>query len=186
MDLEQIMAARHAVLETAVTKVGSKAALGRRLGYLDGAFVGQMLRGKRPITEKTMASLLALPGMSRLTEASASTDAPSSAQQVSPPTPAQIVDALAGAAPERRAELAQVVALLLQSDSPLYRQRVAELLAPAPAQVAAPAPAPSPAAAQEAEPRLANTNPKPKPEPDARMTFNRPGTPKTTKHREEK
>lgn len=33
---------------------GSKAALGRALGYKDGAFVGQMLRGERPISEKTV------------------------------------------------------------------------------------------------------------------------------------
>lgn len=32
---------------------GNKAALGRALEYRDGAFVGQMLRGERPITEKS-------------------------------------------------------------------------------------------------------------------------------------
>lgn len=40
----------------------SKAALGRALGYRDGAFVGQMLRGERPITEKTIDQIHALPG----------------------------------------------------------------------------------------------------------------------------
>lgn len=41
---------------------GNKAALGRALKYADGAFVGQMLRGERPITEKTVAQIHALPG----------------------------------------------------------------------------------------------------------------------------
>ncbi len=41
---------------------GSKAALGRALGYRDGAFVGQMLRGERPITEKTVDQIHALVG----------------------------------------------------------------------------------------------------------------------------
>lgn len=41
---------------------GNKAALGRALGYRDGAFVGQMLRGERPITEKTVDQIHALPG----------------------------------------------------------------------------------------------------------------------------
>lgn len=36
---------------------GSKAAMGRRLGYRDGSFVGQMLRGDKPITETTWARL---------------------------------------------------------------------------------------------------------------------------------
>lgn len=39
-----------------------KAGLGRALGYKDGAFVGQMLNGMRPITEKTVAAVHALRG----------------------------------------------------------------------------------------------------------------------------
>jgi hypothetical protein len=39
---------------------GNKAALGRALGYKDGAFVGQMLRGARPITEKTVEQVQGL------------------------------------------------------------------------------------------------------------------------------
>lgn len=35
----------------------NKTALGRRLGYRDGSFVGQMLRGEKPITEITWARL---------------------------------------------------------------------------------------------------------------------------------
>lgn len=41
---------------------GNKAALGRALGYRDGAFVGQMLRGERPISEKTISEIHAMPG----------------------------------------------------------------------------------------------------------------------------
>lgn len=41
---------------------GGKAGLGRALGYKDGAFVGQMLNGLRPITEKTVAAVHALRG----------------------------------------------------------------------------------------------------------------------------
>lgn len=47
----------------------NKAALGRALGYLDGAFVGQMIRGERPITEKTISQINALPGGSGWFEA---------------------------------------------------------------------------------------------------------------------
>ena len=47
-------------LKIACERVGGKAALGRALGYKDGAFVGQMLRGDRPITEKTIASLIGI------------------------------------------------------------------------------------------------------------------------------
>jgi hypothetical protein len=47
-------------LKIACERVGGKAALGRALGYKDGAFVGQMLRGERPITEKTISALLCI------------------------------------------------------------------------------------------------------------------------------
>lgn len=39
---------------------GNKAEMGRRLGYADGSFVGQMLRGEKPITEGTWARICAL------------------------------------------------------------------------------------------------------------------------------
>lgn len=47
-----------------VEREGGKAPTGRKLGYKDGAFVGQMLRGDRPITEKTVLAAHALPGYS--------------------------------------------------------------------------------------------------------------------------
>jgi phage repressor protein C with HTH and peptisase S24 domain len=49
-------------LKDAVDREGSKAELGRKLGYSSGAFVRQMVDGERPITEKTVVALEALPG----------------------------------------------------------------------------------------------------------------------------
>lgn len=43
--------------------VGGKAALGRLLGYKDGAFVRQMIAGERPITEKTIRAVHEKPGL---------------------------------------------------------------------------------------------------------------------------
>jgi SOS-response transcriptional repressor LexA len=42
---------------------GNRAAVGRALGYADGAFIRQMLTGVRPVTEKTMRQIEALPGL---------------------------------------------------------------------------------------------------------------------------
>lgn len=41
---------------------GGNASLGRRLGFRDGAFIGQMLRGERPVSEKTVMAVHSLPG----------------------------------------------------------------------------------------------------------------------------
>lgn len=43
-------------------KAGSGVALGKLLGYADGGYVGQMISGHRPITEKTIEAVHALPG----------------------------------------------------------------------------------------------------------------------------
>lgn len=43
-------------------KMRGRYALGRALGYRDGAYVGQMILGQRPITEKTIAKAEALKG----------------------------------------------------------------------------------------------------------------------------
>lgn len=51
-------AQRRERVERAADRVGGKAELGRLLGYKDGAFVGQMIRGTRPVTEKTLRRLL--------------------------------------------------------------------------------------------------------------------------------
>ena len=53
-------------LERAAERVGGKAQLGRVLGYKDGAFVGQMIRGERPISEKTIRQLIEVPHLSDL------------------------------------------------------------------------------------------------------------------------
>ncbi|WP_434715480.1 S24 family peptidase [Paraburkholderia sp. A3RO-2L] len=42
---------------------GNVSAFGRRLGYKDGAFVRQMLNGSRPVTEKTIRQIEAIPGL---------------------------------------------------------------------------------------------------------------------------
>jgi len=62
MDAQSLQAYRVSRLEALVQKEGGKAALGRKLGYRDGAFIGQMLRGDRPISEKTIQLVDSLPG----------------------------------------------------------------------------------------------------------------------------
>jgi len=57
MDLNELEMFRRSRIADLADKWDSKAALGRALGYKDGAFIGQMIRGLRPITEKTMPSL---------------------------------------------------------------------------------------------------------------------------------
>lgn len=54
------------LLEQAAELVGGKAQLGRALGYKDGAFVGQMLRGERPVSEKTLALMRSLHALAPL------------------------------------------------------------------------------------------------------------------------
>lgn len=58
--------ARRVVLERASERMGGKSELGRALGYRDGAFVGQMIRGERQITEKTLRALAELRSMQHL------------------------------------------------------------------------------------------------------------------------
>lgn len=62
MEEHQIQAWRIKRLAAMVEREGGKAPAGRKLGYKDGAFVGQMLRGERPITEKTVLAVHALSG----------------------------------------------------------------------------------------------------------------------------
>lgn len=54
---DQLQTQRRERLAAAAKRAGGNAALGKLLGYRDGAFVGQMLRGERPITEGTVAKL---------------------------------------------------------------------------------------------------------------------------------
>lgn len=53
-------------LAKAAERMGGQANLGRALGYRDGAFIGQMLRGERPISEKALAKLAAHPQIADL------------------------------------------------------------------------------------------------------------------------
>jgi SOS-response transcriptional repressor LexA len=61
----ELAQARIAALQAAIDKLcdGNKSAFGRRLGYKDGAFVRQMISGERPVTEKTIRAIEAIPGM---------------------------------------------------------------------------------------------------------------------------
>ena len=52
MDADQLAEYRKNRLSHLADKYGGKKALGQALGYTDGAYVGQMIRGDRPITEK--------------------------------------------------------------------------------------------------------------------------------------
>lgn len=65
MDETQIQAWRIERLRAAIDKLteGNITAFGKRLGYRDGAYIGQMLRGDRPISEKTIRAVEALPGL---------------------------------------------------------------------------------------------------------------------------
>lgn len=54
MDLEALKQWRRQRMEALAQRVGGNAELGRLLGYRDGAFVGQMIKGTRPITEATV------------------------------------------------------------------------------------------------------------------------------------
>lgn len=60
MTEEELQAWRRTRLEALANQLGGKAALGRKLGYEDGAFVGQMIKGLRPISEKTVRAAEAL------------------------------------------------------------------------------------------------------------------------------
>lgn len=67
MDETQLQAWRIERLRAAIDKLteGNITAFGKRLGYRDGAYIGQMLRGDRPISEKTIRAVEALPGLAR-------------------------------------------------------------------------------------------------------------------------
>ncbi|WP_277757452.1 S24 family peptidase [Achromobacter denitrificans] len=62
IELNEFRIARLTAAVDHVSK-GNKTDFGRRLGYKDGAFVRQMLSGIRPVTEKTVWAIEAMPGM---------------------------------------------------------------------------------------------------------------------------
>lgn len=61
---DAIMSIRRERLEALAKHMGGKAALGRALGFKDGAYVSHMINGLRPITEKTVSECESLPGCS--------------------------------------------------------------------------------------------------------------------------
>jgi len=62
MNNRNLQAWRRQRLHEMALREGGNLALGRKLGYSSGAFVGQMLRGERPISEKTVFAVHKLPG----------------------------------------------------------------------------------------------------------------------------
>lgn len=59
----QEMERRRARLQDAIEHFGSPDALGKALGYKDGAFVRQLVLARRSVTEKTIAAIERLAGM---------------------------------------------------------------------------------------------------------------------------
>ena len=67
MDLAKLQAFRRERLQALIgddAPFGKNVELGRALGYTDGSYVGQMLRGERPIDEKTIAAIEGIAGRS--------------------------------------------------------------------------------------------------------------------------
>lgn len=65
VDAAELVLWRIERLQAAVNKLtaGNVSAFGAMLGYKDGAFVRQMLSGVRPVSEKTIRKIEALPNM---------------------------------------------------------------------------------------------------------------------------
>lgn len=98
MDEQAIQQWRAKRLAAMVEREGGKAPAGRKLGYRDGAFVGQMLRGDRPITEKTVLAAHALSGYAGWFDVPAvATVTPALAPAPSPGEPTVMVPVLANA-----------------------------------------------------------------------------------------
>lgn len=66
--VKDVQSWRRKRLSDAAKKKGGKAALGRALGYKNGAFVGQMLSGMRPVSEKTVEAIEAMHGFAGWSE----------------------------------------------------------------------------------------------------------------------
>ena len=64
MEKEALENFRRERLAALAVHMGGRAALGRALDYIDGAYVGHMIKGLRPITEKTIIQCEQLPGAS--------------------------------------------------------------------------------------------------------------------------
>ena len=62
MNNDALMQYRRDRLDALAKHMGGRAALGRALGYKDGAYINHMINGLRPVTEKTIADCEKLPG----------------------------------------------------------------------------------------------------------------------------
>lgn len=62
---------------------GKNAALGRRLGYADGSFIGQMRRQEKPVSESILEKLMAIPEARRITTHPGGAGLPGAAHPVS-------------------------------------------------------------------------------------------------------
>lgn len=102
-------------------KLGGKAALGRALGYKSGAYVRQMIDGERPITEKTIEAIHAMPGCAHWF------DRPGGGPVLllqAPPAPAAPSGAFNVMTPEELA-LLDDIRVLLDGDREHYRSEIA-------------------------------------------------------------
>lgn len=102
-------------------QMGSKAALGRALGYKSGAFVRQMIEGERPITEKTIEAVHAMPGYAHWFERPGK--GPASAL-VPPPAPAAPSGAFNAITPDEQ-RLLDDIRVLMDSDREQYALEIA-------------------------------------------------------------
>jgi len=76
MNEQNLQVWRRQRLHEMALREGGNSALGRKLGHGGGAFVGQMLRGMRPISEKTIFAIHKLPGYAGWFDASKAENSP--------------------------------------------------------------------------------------------------------------
>ncbi len=101
MNESEIQVKRIERLAAMVEREGGKAAAGRKLGYRDGAFVGQMLRGERPITEKTVLAVHGLSGYAGwFNGENSSAGLPSASEPIPAPAPHEAPSDAPGSPPD--------------------------------------------------------------------------------------
>lgn len=92
---------------------GNKTDFGRRLGYKDGAFVRQMLSGIRPVSEKTIWAVEAMPGMKGWFDHDASTTVPAPSSAAAWPFPDIPENEVRALAPSQLSALQGALALAI-------------------------------------------------------------------------
>lgn len=130
MDADQLAEWRISRMKALAAAHGGKAALGRALGYRDGAFVGHMLSGHRPITEKTMQVIEALPGRAGWFDMPKDVDAVQAAPQKSRKvhTASLIPETAAMFSPSNLSAAVLLIARLLESMDARSRKTMGEWL----------------------------------------------------------